>query len=236
MHRSRTASALLGLLAAALLQPASAEDFDPRWEIGLSFGEIPVLAGSFKPGLLLGYRFSEQFSLVGCLQMKDYLQRDGSSFNARNTGLGGLLSSKETTGARALLAARYRPVEWAPYLQAGFVWNGEDIETMRFDARERQVGTSVYDGELSLVQSRSAGFGPAFGLGYAFELGSRLRLDTGIAAALMTPISDPRVAIRSARELEAPDQEALVERIRDAYRGNFHNRYHVFTLGLSYAL
>ena len=116
MNRLSAPLALLTLLA--LAAPAGA---DGRWQLGLSFGEIPVLAGSFKPGITMGYRLDDTLFLGLELQAADHLQRDGSSFNARNTGLDGLVSSTERTGMRAFLGLRYRPWRDAPHLALGLV-------------------------------------------------------------------------------------------------------------------
>ena len=51
------------------------------WQIGFTFGEIPILSGSFKPGISVGYHFTENIMTEFIYQLKDYLQRDDESFN-----------------------------------------------------------------------------------------------------------------------------------------------------------
>ena len=232
MNRLSAPLALLTLLALA----APARAADGRWQLGLSFGEIPVLAGSFKPGITVGYRLDDTLFLGLELQAADHLQRDGSSFNARNTGLDGLVSSTERTGMRAFLGLRYRPWRDAPHLALGLVMNGEDREVMDFDARPRVIGGAATDGALRIVQTRGRGVGLAVGLGYALSLGGPVSLDTGLAMALLGDVPTPRVQFAGAGAPEGEAADAFRAALERAYAGNIHNRYHLFTLGLSYRL
>jgi len=228
---------VLSLLTSFLGHTANAEDRslqDSRWEMGLTFGEIPILAKSFKPGFSIGYRLNEQVRIRLVLQGEDYLQRDGSSFNAQNTGQDGLVSSKERTGMRFFFGVDYRPVKWSPYLSAGIVVNGTDIERMLFDRRKRRIGTDSYTTSMKIVQTRRAGWGPALGIGYDVKLNDHVDLNAGIAMAFLgeTPIPDIEILTRS----DVPDSDTnnLRHQILDKYKTNSHNNYHIFNLGLSY--
>jgi hypothetical protein len=63
------------------------------------------------------------------------------------------------------VAAQYRPVDWNPYLIAGFVFNNPDVETMKFDQRESR-----------LVQ--------ALGFSYRYIFKNSISLNTSIAAGI----------------------------------------------------
>ena len=224
------------VLFLSTVQELAAGENEKAWEIGLTFGEIPVLSGSFKPGVTFAFHYNDHISLQTCYHLKDYLQRDGQSFNARNIGFTGLLSSKETTGERILFALQIRPVRWSPYIVAGLVFNNADIETMRFDHRERQIGDNTYDTELTIVQQRERGFAPALGCGYRYDFDNGLSININIAAAVFKAVPTPIVAFNSPAAISAADHTALEEKIDLAYKENFHNRYHIFNLGLSYRI
>ena len=225
---------LLALLmsSAAFSQPDS--EFDNTWQLGLTFGEIPILAGSFKPGLTVGYHFNENLMAEFTFQLKDYIQRDDESFNAQNIGLEGLNESKETTGERIFFGFRYKPFDWSPYLSAGFVYNVEDVETMTFDSRERIIGENTYSTNVNIKQKRESGFAPAFGFGYQYDFENNISINTSFAMAFLTDIVEPGVEINSDDQISENDLNVLKEKIINVYDDNFHNRYHIFNLGISY--
>ena len=204
------------------------------WELGFTFGEIPILAGSFKPGITVAYHFNENLALSATCQLKDHIQRDNESFNAVNTGLGGLLESKETTGERILFAVQYRPVKWSPYIMAGFVYNNRDVETMKFDQQTRTIGSQEYDSAITIEQTRDAGFVPAIGFGYRYDFDNGISLNTNIAAGIFTGIPDPGAEINSSVPLTDTDHHSLMNKMMSVYKDNFHNHYHIFNLGVSY--
>lgn len=214
----------------------SSEDtrLENTWELGLTFGEIPILAGSFKPGITVAYHFNEHLALSATCQLKDHIQRNNDSFNAVNTGLGGLIQSKETTGERILFAVQYRPVKWSPYIMAGFVNNYRDVEVMKFDQQTRTIGSREYDSEITIEQTRSAGFVPAIGFGYRYDFDNGISLNTNIAAGIFTSIPDPGAEINSSVPLADSDHHSLMNKMISVYKDNFHNRYHIFNLGVSY--
>ncbi len=205
-----------------------------RWQLGFTFGEIPILSGSFKPGLTVGYHFNRQVMIEFTYQLKDYLQRDEESFNAVNIGFDGLVSSKETTGERIFLGFRYKPADWSPYLTAGLVYNVADIETIKFDSRERQIGNSIVSGEIEIEQKRESGYAPAVGLGYQYDFSESVSVNTSFAMAFFNDIRTPSLKINSEEEINVSDLKALEDRMEKTYKDNFHNRYHIFNLGVIY--
>ena len=209
-------------------------EFNNAWQLGLTFGEIPVLAGSFKPGITLGYHLNENFMLEFIFQLKDRIQRDNESFNAQNTEIDALESSKETTGERLFFGVRYKPLEWSPYISAGFVFNNEDVETMSFADKKRILGRNSYSTNVTVMQKRNSGFAPAFGFGYQYDFVNNLSINTSFAMAFLTDIAEPDVTINSKEKISAEDTDILIGKIKNVYKDNFHNRYHIFNLGLTY--
>ena len=92
------------------------------------------------------------------------------------------------------------------------------------------------DGALRIVQTRGRGMGLAVGMGYALSLGGPVSLDTGLAMALLGDVPTPRVRFAGAGAPEGEAADASRATLERAYAGNIHNRYHLFTLGLSYRL
>ncbi len=225
---------LLSLLITTAVFAQIENEFDNTWQLGLTFGEIPILAGSFKPGVTIGYHFNENLMAEFTFQLKDYIQRDDESFNAQNIGLEGLNESKETTGERIFLGFRYKPYKWSPYLTAGLVYNNEDVETMTFDSRERIIGENNYNTDIKIIQKRESGIAPAFGLGYQYDFDNNISLNTSFAMAFLTDIVEPDVVINSDEQISENDLNALKEKIKNVYKDNFHNRYHIFNLGVIY--
>jgi hypothetical protein len=234
MTRLRNLVLILPLLigAAALAEDGGA--LDGHWQIGLSFGEIPILAGSFKPGVTVGYHVDERVFIGLDVQTPDHLQRDQQSFNARNTGLEGLATSSETTGVRALLSVRVRPNWRLPFVQVGVVYNGDDTETMVFDAHERPIGSGIYPGDLIIEQTRPSGFGLAVGLGYQYDFSNDLSAHLGIALALLSPVPDPEIQLGGAAEVAPADVSDLRAHLTEVYKENLHNHYHLFSVGVGY--
>jgi opacity protein-like surface antigen len=222
----------LFLLSTKLIE--AQEDYKNKWQVGLTFGELPILSGSFKPGFTVGYHFNEYLMAEFTYQFNDYLQRDEESFNAVNIGFEGVKSSKEVTGERMFLGARIRPADWSPYLTAGVVLNMDDIETIKYDSRERMIGNNIYDGELTIVQKRETGVAPAVGFGYQYDFSNGVSVNTSFAMAFFNKIPTPSTQINSASEINEADLNHLKNKIDEEYKGNFHNRYHIFNLGVSY--
>lgn len=215
--------------------PARADDspLDGAWMVGVNLGELPW-QGSFKPGITLGYHFND-YSYVGAIyQVSDSIARDGTSFNAAGIGLDGIESSRESVGQRFLLQGRLRPHRLSPYLSVGLVFNGEDTETTRFDARSRTIGEGTYAGGLEVVQRRPAAVRPAFGLGYGYTFDFGLSLATEWTGALQEWTPAPEVTLRSDAALSVDDEGALRTRIRDNFGSSITNVYHLFHITAGY--
>jgi hypothetical protein len=241
-----TRSVLATVAAAAALTVASVshaqssshpaiDSLDGVWSVTVGFGEIPFLAGSFKPSVSLGYHFSDHVWVGGIVQLSDVLERGTESFNAVNSGLGGLESTHEVTGPRAFLGVRLRPHRYSPYLSLGPVFNGTDRETMRFDARPRNIDGHTTEGSLTVVQSRPYGIRPAFGVGYGYTFDTGVVLNLDLVGAFWMSPPEPDIRVESGREISEPALQAIDRRFSTAFRGNFHNRYHLFNISAGWA-
>lgn len=210
-------------------------NLDGRWQFRAGVGEIPVLAGSFKLALELGYHFNDYLYLGGIIQLRDQLERNRESWNAERIGLQGLRDSREQTGVRVFLGSRLRPHRYAPYLAAGLIFNGSDREAMRFDAREREIGLGRYTGDFTILQRRPFAIRPAVGLGYSVELARGLSLGVEFTGAWFFRAPTPEVEmLANGFSLVPSDKTVLVERIEKVFADNWHNRYHLFLLSAGY--
>lgn len=198
----------------------------------VGFGEIPLLADSFKPSIGYGKRY-ENFEYGFYLQLKDDLQRDDESFNA-DFGQDGLVSSKETTGIRAMMQGRYYPFQNPFYLSFGLLFSGGDKEQMEFDTRNRIIGSNAYDSSISVDLESDQGFAPALGVGATFPISGAWSLTTDFTMAWFGSIPTPEVEVSASAGVSASDLLQLKEEILDNYDSNFHNRYHLFNVGLTY--
>lgn len=242
--RSLVTSVLLAMFAvtstpvSAQEQQDSTSASDPlagTWSVAVGFGEIPFLAGSFKPSVSFGYHFNEYVYLGAIVQLRDVLERGTESFNARNTGLGGIESTREETGVRSMLQARVRPHRYSPYLSVGVLFNGSDTEEMRFDARERTIGGVGHNGNVVMEQTRPWAVRPAIGLGYAYTMEGGLTLSVEMSGAFFMKAPKPEVRVSGDQPLPDESRDALVNEARSGFAGNFHNRYHLFHIGAGYA-
>lgn len=227
---SRASLLFIALLAASSAHARS--DLAGRWVVGVDLGELPW-QGSFKPGLTLHYHLSDYVQIGGIVQIPDAIERDDTSFNASAIGLTGLVDSRETVGARALLHARLRPHVRAPFVSAGLVFNGTDTETTRFDARSRQVGAGEYTGAITVTQSRPWAITPALGLGYGYTFDNGIELSTEWTGAIYAPPPHPEITINGVGDVA--DLQTLSAQVDRAFRDSPFNLYHIFHLGLGYA-
>lgn len=202
------------------------------WQIGIGLGELPM-DGSFKPSFTFGYHFNEHLYAGAIYQLRDAIERGGSSFNADATGLSGLVRTHEDVAERFLLQVRYTPVFRGPYLSAGLVYNGRDTETMLFDARSRTIAGTNVDGDITIEQTRPAGCGFALGLGYQYDF--RNGLSAGFE---WTPAwgqrPRPEHAFSGSAQLDSAARTELERRLDDGFRASVTNLYKVFHLGLAY--
>lgn len=202
------------------------------WQIGLGLGEIPM-GGSFKPSITFGYHFNGKVYAGVIYQFKDEISRDASSFNAKSSGLEGLVCSSETVAQRFLLQLRYTPIKNGPYISTGLVFNGKDTETMVFDQRERELNGEIYDGTITIQQTRPAGFGLALGLGYQYNFRNGLSAGFEWTPAWgQYPV--PEYEFSGTSGLSQLTEEKLIEKMNEGFRGSVTNMYKVFHLGIAY--
>lgn len=198
----------------------------------LGFGEIPVLAESFKPSI--GYiKTDGKFGYALYLQLEDQLQRNGESFNA-DFGQQGLQTSEESTGARAMVQVRYYLLRDSIFLSLAAVATGEDSEAMEFDHRTRSIGPGIYDSSISVRLDRKSSVEPAIGVGLSLPVSKRLRITSDFTMAWFGQVPTPDIAITTSANVSDSDLAELEAAIRRNYESNFHNRYHLFNLGLEY--
>lgn len=210
-------------------------DLNGTWQVRGGLGEIPVLAGSFKPAIDFGYHFNDYVYVGGMIQFQDRLERNGESWNAARIGFEGLRYSRERTGVRVFAGTRLRPHRFSPYLSAGVLFNGTDAETMRFDDRSRTIGEGTYTGSITIEQRRPYGIRPAVGLGYSLELKRGLSLGLEFTGAWFFKPATPDVEISlQGTSLSQEDEAALRGRITQVFADNWHNRYHFFLITVGY--
>jgi hypothetical protein len=191
------------------------------WTVALGFGEIPVLANSFKLSVSTGYHFNDYVYLGGILQFPDVIERGSESFNARNLGLGGLSATRERTGVRALLHTRARPHRYAPFLSAGILVNGADAETMYFEG-------------VTVIQTRSSAVRPAVGIGYEVTFKRGITASIEFVGAFFLKPRRPGVEV-TADGMSDDRRATIVQVAQDTFSQNFHNRYHLFNMAIGYA-
>jgi len=201
-------------------------------KIFLGFGELPILANSLKPSLGYVYDFGAVELSIN-LQFKDTLNRNNESYNA-NFGQHGLESSKEQTKNRYMIQGRFPIYTSKFYLSLGLIYGGNDIEKIIFNHRQRLIGNDEYLTSLNVNIERKARLKPALGLGISYPITHQWRFISDFTMAWYGNIPKPKVTIRSSASLAPSDTNALVQDIQHNYRTNFHNRYHVFNLGVEY--
>ncbi len=193
-------TAVLVLLASSFMAGNPVDAATPgTFEMGLTFGEIPVLSGSFKPGVSLGYHFNEYLYIGGVLQAKDYLKRNDESYNAKNTGISGLQKSREAVGERFMAQVRVTPMKHLPYISAGWVWNNPDVETMEF---KPDKDSGVWGERLTLIQTRPSGHGPGLGIGYQYDFNNRISGYTDFTMAWFGDIAQPQFKLVDGTETQ----------------------------------
>ena len=202
------------------------------FQIGIGLGELPI-GGSFKPSITFGYHFSEKIYAGFIYQFKDKITRNESSFNAKSSGLDGLIKSSETVAQRFLLQLRYKPIIYGPYLSTGIVFNGEDKETMIFDERHRQISNEPYNGSVEIQQTRPAGLGIAFGLGYQHNF------KNGFSAGFeWTPAwaqyPQPLYEFSGSSDLTLNTKNELKTKMNKGFKNSVTNMYKVFHIGVAY--
>ncbi|MEM9325202.1 MAG: hypothetical protein AAGA85_06090 [Bacteroidota bacterium] len=221
-----------------IIQVASQDPFqrvEPRqWEIGISFGEIPIMAGSFKPGISFGYHFNDYLYVGGIYQIVDHIARNGNSFDAAGLGFENLKSSKERVAPRSMLQARLRPHRLAPFVSVGLITNGTDVETVEFGHANHQIGDHTYEGPITVNIARSGAVRPAIGFGYHYAFKNGIVVSTEWSFDWFHPVPAPKLEFDPSFEVNPDDLATKEAEITEAFQSNFHNRYHIFHLGLGY--
>ena len=202
------------------------------WQIGIGLGELPT-GGSFKPSITFGYHFNDKLYAGIIYQFKDEISRDEASFNAKSTGLNGLLGSNETVAQRFLLQMRYTPVRHGPYISTGFVFNGKDTETMQFANGHRTIAGEDFQGTVQIQQTRPSGWGFALGLGYQYDF------KNGLSAGFeWTPAwfqyPTPSYTFDGSAALSKNAQNHLKRKMDEGFESSVTNMYKVFHIGVAY--
>ncbi|MCB9290964.1 MAG: hypothetical protein H6560_26910 [Lewinellaceae bacterium] len=230
-------SNLLFIAFICIVKPSSGQDAgnptNRYWQVGVGLGELPV-GGSFKPSLAFGYHFNDKLYAGVIYQFRDQISRNGSSFNAKATGLDGLVSAREEVARRWLLQMRYTPFRNAPYLSAGYVYNGKDREAMTYDVRSRAIDGETYEGSVNIRQSRPAGGGLALGIGYQYNFRNGLAINAEWTPAWFRGYPQPKYSFSGTAALPPDTKAALQERMDEAFKSSVTNLYKVFHFGLSY--
>ncbi|WP_424961834.1 hypothetical protein [Ekhidna sp.] len=233
MKTKRITLLILGIIIgyASIAQEGSTH-LKNYWQIGFGLGELPT-GGSFKPSITIGYHFNEKVYAGIIYQFKDEISRGSSSFNAKSTDLEGLSSSSEDVAKRFLFQVRYTPIKNGPFLSGGFVFNGRDTETMRFDDRTRQIYNEPHSGTIKIQQTRPAGWGLALGLGYQYNF--KNGFSTGFE---WTPAwgqyPSPLYQFGGTANLSSEAQANLKKRMDDGFNSSVTNMYKVFHIGVAY--
>lgn len=202
------------------------------WQIGFGLGELPI-SGSFKPSFTIGYNFNAKFYAGIIYQIKDEINRNESSINAKSSALEGLLSSSETVAQRFMFQVRYTPAKHGPYLSGGFVYNGKDTENMLFDSRYRELSGESYEGTMGIQQTRPAGCGFALGLGYQYNFRNGFSAGFEWTPAWgQYPVPSYQFSGSSALSEKATDE--LNNKMDEDFTSSVTNMYKVFHMGIAY--
>jgi hypothetical protein len=221
----------IGLISTGIAQE---KYFSPAnyWQIGIGLGELPM-GGSFKPSISFGYHFNDRLYTGIIYQFKDKISRGNSSFNAKSVELDGLISSAEEVSQRFLLQLRYKPINYGPYLSTGFVYNGEDTESMLFDSRDRYISGESYNESIAIKQTRPAGWGFAFGIGYQYDFKNGFSANAEWTPAWLQ-YPTPEYVFEGDSELSGQAKSELQKRMDDGFNSSVTNMYKVFHIGVAY--
>lgn len=216
--------------------PAWGEQVGGAEYFGASFGEIPVLAESFKPSVTwIKPVGNTGWGIRTTLQRADHIRRDGESFNARIAGLEGLQSSRESTGARHLIALNHQSGDVGLNLFVGALYSGKDQESIYFDDQMRTLAES-HSGDLDITISRPEAVRFVCGVGYRYKINTTWSVTMDIAADLLGGVPGQEVTMGSNNTLSEKNRSEIIRRFQEAYHDNIHNRYHQFTIAIQYRL
>ncbi len=203
-------------------------------QLGLGFGEIPLLSDSFKPAVILGYFPNDQVMINLIWQGSDNITRNSESYNTQ-FGWEGLKKSSETVGQRIALQARYYFKEAKGfYLTAGAIYNGDDVETMFFDQRPRQVGFEEVNSAAKIAVTRRSATRPGIGLGFDATIYADTYFYTDFTMDWFNSAPKPDIDLTMNNNLTKQSNSTIKKQVADHYQDNFHNCYHQFNLGIAY--
>lgn len=208
-------------------------NLDNCWQIGIGLGELPI-GGSFKPSLTFGYHFNEKVYAGIIYQFKDKIKRDNSSINAKSNGISGLKSASENVTQRFMFQFRITPVEKGPYISTGFVFNGEDSETMIYEEQNRELFGESFDGSIKINQTRPSGGGFAIGLGYQYDFDNGISLNSEWTPAWFKGYPKPSYKFSGSSNLSESIKEKLQKKMDNKFKDSVTNLYKVFHFGISY--
>ncbi len=203
-------------------------------QVGVGFGEIPFLSKSFKPSFTVGYRFNQYVYVGAIYQLVDNIERNNNSYDAQSIGFEGLVSSKEKVGQRALIHMRVTPVKHGPFISLGIVMNADDVETIDFDSRKRMIGNNYYEGNTTITLTRKGAIRPALGLGYEYIFNNNFGLNAEWTFNIFNPVPSKIIELQTDYEILESDTRCFKENLTNELGSNFHNRYHIFHIGVTY--
>lgn len=233
-HRSAsiTNTLLLRFLPICAVGTCPDTAFAYKDRLYLGFGEIPFVADSFKPAIGVSRKYAYfEFGII--YQFRDELNRGKDSFNAQ-FGQDGLISSKETTRDRIMLQGKLYPWQEYFYVSFGLMAGGADEEKITFDNRSRQIGSGRYNTSLDVTIARDRSVEPVAGIGFSIPVTDSLSVTTDFTMGWFGEVADPSIAISTSSNVAQADRDALESSIRDNYKSNVHNRYHVFNIGIQH--
>lgn len=225
----------ISLLTCIAVAQESDFSLNNYWQIGIGFGEIPY-KGSFKPSFTIGYHFNEKLYAGIIYQLADKINRNESSFNAKSNQLPGLVKSSEQVNQRLLLQGRFTPFKNGPYLSFGYVFNGEDRETMVYDNRTRIIDGESIDGTITITQTRPAGGGLALGLGYQYNFKNGFSANFEWTPAWFRGYAQPIYTFSGTTGLSEKAKSILSEKMDSGFTSSVTNLYKIFHIGIAYRI
>jgi len=88
--------------------------------------------------------------------------------------------------------------------------------------------------DLNVNITRKQAIRPAIGFGFAVPITKALRFSADFTMDWFTGVPTPDTSVSSSTKLQDSDRMALIENINNNHNDNFHNRHHLFNMGLSY--
>ena len=131
-----------------------------------------------------------------------------------------------------MLQVKYFPWSNYFYLNVGSIYNDIDKEDIEFRDQLRTIGDNQYTTDLSISITRPAAIKPAFGIGLSWPITHSVFFNTDFTMNWLGDIQNPDIRIHSTVHLDDRDRSQLRDNISQNYKNNFHNRYHLFNIGV----